>query len=273
MSAALWALVVTLAAAPASPAQKPKLAVMDLVGGAELDRAAQESLTASVAAEVARRGIFDVVSSKEMTTLLGLERQKQLLGCSEDKSSCLTELAGALGADLVLSGTIAHMGAAWTMNLQTTDAKTARTLGRSVRIARDLGDFSAGLPFAVAEATGLPAPEVPSRVLPVAAMVAGGLAIAAGGLVGMQGLLKEREVASELSLADNSNGPLRPATAYANDASLVRTEKSLGVAGRVLGAALLGGGAAWYSLSGTPTSAARVAVVPGGPGLAVVGSF
>jgi hypothetical protein len=36
--------------------------------------------------------------------LLGLERQKQMLGCAEDSSNCLAELAGALGARFVLNG-------------------------------------------------------------------------------------------------------------------------------------------------------------------------
>src|SRR3990172_8953663 len=41
---------------------------------------------------------LEVTSPRELTALLGLERQRQLLGC-EDDSSCLIEIAGAIGVD------------------------------------------------------------------------------------------------------------------------------------------------------------------------------
>src|SRR5438128_1810620 len=45
---------------------------------------------------------FDVITAKQMAAVIGLERQKQLLGCADSSSSCLAELAGALGAELLL---------------------------------------------------------------------------------------------------------------------------------------------------------------------------
>lgn len=50
-------------------------------------------------------GRLKVTTQRDVVQLLGLERQKQLLGCS-DESSCLAELAGALGVDGVLSASI-----------------------------------------------------------------------------------------------------------------------------------------------------------------------
>jgi hypothetical protein len=49
-----------------------------------------------------------VTSQRDIQQVLGLERQKQLLGCTGESSSCLAELAGALGVDLVLSGSVAR---------------------------------------------------------------------------------------------------------------------------------------------------------------------
>ena len=40
---------------------------------------------------------FQVVTSTEINALVGVERQKQLLGCSNHASSCMAELANALG--------------------------------------------------------------------------------------------------------------------------------------------------------------------------------
>src|SRR5438309_267107 len=52
-----------------------------------------------------------VTSRSEMQALLGLERQKELMGCSDESTaSCLAELAGALGADGVLTGTLGKVG-------------------------------------------------------------------------------------------------------------------------------------------------------------------
>lgn len=53
------------------------------------------------------RGTVRAVAQKDIAQVLGLERQRQLLGCSDDKnSSCLAELAGALGVDGIMSLTI-----------------------------------------------------------------------------------------------------------------------------------------------------------------------
>jgi hypothetical protein len=48
-----------------------------------------------------------VTTSRDIAQLLGLERQRQLLGCDAQSSQCLAELAGALGVDVVVSGNIA----------------------------------------------------------------------------------------------------------------------------------------------------------------------
>ena len=49
-----------------------------------------------------------VVKSSEIAQLIGLEKQKQLLGCSEQ--SCAMEIAQALGVDAILSGSIGRFG-------------------------------------------------------------------------------------------------------------------------------------------------------------------
>lgn len=268
MNAALVAASLLLAAGPA----RPKLVVLDLVGGAGIEPAAAQTLTETVAAEAGRRGVFEVISSREVASLIGLERQKALLGCSSEASSCLAELSGALGADLVLSGTVARMGEAWTMTLQTVDARSSKNIGRAVRIAPRLSDFTQTMPYSVAEATALPPPQMPSRALPVALIAVGGAVFLSGAFVGAMGGLKESEVASELSVADTRSGPLRPSAAYAQDASLIRTEKTLGLAGLGVGAALIAGGVVLFS-STSAASVAQVAVLPSANGVFVAGTF
>lgn len=65
-----------------------------------------------------RRGDIVVTTQEDVSHLLGLERQKQLLGCAEAGSSCMAELAGALGVDLILSGSLAKTGSSYTVNLR-----------------------------------------------------------------------------------------------------------------------------------------------------------
>ena len=58
-------------------AEKPKLAVLDVQPvGAKTEEAV--ALGEAMAQELSRRGFFDVISSSEIRTLLGVERQKQL---------------------------------------------------------------------------------------------------------------------------------------------------------------------------------------------------
>ena len=65
-----------------------------------------------ITSEVQRRGFFQVISQQDIATMLGLERQKQLMGCADDSTSCLAELSGALGARFVMSGTLTRLGLA-----------------------------------------------------------------------------------------------------------------------------------------------------------------
>jgi TolB-like protein len=48
-------------------------------------------------------GELRVVTGNDISQLIGLERQKQLMGCADSSTSCVAELAGALGVDGVIS--------------------------------------------------------------------------------------------------------------------------------------------------------------------------
>ncbi len=53
-------------------------------------------------AEALRKQGMEVMTAHEINALLGLERQRQLTGCADDATSCMAELANALGADATL---------------------------------------------------------------------------------------------------------------------------------------------------------------------------
>ncbi|MBL8937216.1 MAG: hypothetical protein JNM69_21835 [Archangium sp.] len=70
-----------------------------------------------LASALRARGL-SVVTSQDIAAILGVERQKQLLGCNETGSSCMLELSNALGAQLVLTGVVAKLESSYQVNLR-----------------------------------------------------------------------------------------------------------------------------------------------------------
>src|SRR5881275_2813995 len=64
-----------------------------------------------------------VVSAQDLAVMLGLDRQRQLMGCTGGK--CITELTGALGVDGLVTGSVARVsGERFQLNLRMLDAST-----------------------------------------------------------------------------------------------------------------------------------------------------
>lgn len=71
-----------------------------------------------------------ITSARDLQTLLGLERQKQLLGC-ESNTSCLAELAGALGVDYLLSGSVVRSESGYLANLRVLATRDGRAVAKA----------------------------------------------------------------------------------------------------------------------------------------------
>lgn len=63
---------------------------------------------ADVLADALRKQGLQVMTAQDVATLLGMERQRELLGCSDATGSCMAELANALGCDATLVVNIAR---------------------------------------------------------------------------------------------------------------------------------------------------------------------
>ncbi|MBK7864199.1 MAG: hypothetical protein IPJ65_37505 [Archangiaceae bacterium] len=81
---------------------------------------------------------FAFTTSRDIAAVLGIERQRQLLGCSDSAASCLAELAGALGVDAILSGTIARSGASITVTLRALKASDGAQLAAVTTRVKDV---------------------------------------------------------------------------------------------------------------------------------------
>lgn len=113
---------IVLVAAPAQSTIKlaaPGLAYVNI------DNANGEFYLDYFAKQIELRGIR-VTTNKEISALVGFERQRQLLSCNEG-SSCLAELAGALGVDGIITGSLAKVGKNYVLNIKVVDNE-ARSL-------------------------------------------------------------------------------------------------------------------------------------------------
>lgn len=266
------ALLLITSIAAAQPKEKPKLLVTSITVGGGVEAETGKAMTDSLAAEVSRRGFFNVLSSNDVQQLIGLERQKQLMGCGEDSSSCLAELANAMGVDFVMSGTITRLGDAYQLTLQTLNTQKAQPLGRSTRIASDLKALNGFVPYAVAEATATPAPAPPSRILPFTALGIGTAALVAGGGFGFLAFAQEQSVNAELARGESNPAALGTLESYQAQTGEIARNKNVSLA--LLGVGALAVGTGIFLLrSESNVSGAQASLLVTGNGFAVVGDF
>lgn len=100
-----------------------------------------------------RHGIR-ALGHSDARAMLDAEQQKQLLGCKDE--SCMAELAGALGADWLIAGTLGKLEDLYVINLQIIDARKARATARASATLKSLRDAPAELGRLVDELLGAP---------------------------------------------------------------------------------------------------------------------
>jgi hypothetical protein len=133
--------------AQAAPSNR-RLIVVDTRATGTFDPKAVAGVSSLIASEAARHPI-KVVGGSDLVALLGLDRQKQLLGCTE--TSCLAELGGALGARYLLASEVSEVGGVWLLTLTLLDTARAQPLGRLTRKAQRMSGLVDLAPAAVHE--------------------------------------------------------------------------------------------------------------------------
>lgn len=121
---------------PPAPKARPaaakasKVAVLDfaLAGSAHPD-------LARVLGDAAARGAgeapgVEVMSQGEIVALLGLEKTRQMLGCTDDQG-CVTELGAALATDRLVSGSLTLLDRTALVTVRLLDTRRSRTLARA----------------------------------------------------------------------------------------------------------------------------------------------
>jgi hypothetical protein len=127
---------------PPPPAPKPakiertRLLVMDLKNkGADQDEV--DTLTGLITIELSAYDQLDVLSGADIKRMVELEMEKQAAGCT-DEGSCLAEIAGALGARLVVFGVVGKLGETKSIQLNLYDSNLAKAVSRQQVMVKSL---------------------------------------------------------------------------------------------------------------------------------------
>lgn len=158
-----------------------RVLVLDL--GGDVDEESRRAITALVARNLTRRGLA-VMSGDDVRGLMQLEGEKQMAGCSGDES-CLSEIAGALDARLVVSGFAGRLGSLIVVNLSLFDARTGTAHGRATVEADSLEELPQKLEPAVDELVADFLPKSKSNLGPILVTSGGAVALAAGVATGI----------------------------------------------------------------------------------------
>ncbi|MBI5544305.1 MAG: hypothetical protein HY901_10475 [Deltaproteobacteria bacterium] len=152
-----------LMAAALCAAPTTKIALLPIPPSEGLPEPMAAAISEAAAAEVRRVPDVQLVTQQEISTLLGFERQKQLLSCGAE--DCMAQIGGALGVDRIITGTLYKLPESWFFTLKIMDVKKAKTIGDTNRRLRkaSLDDVVDQLPAMVAELFG--AKPVPGPVV------------------------------------------------------------------------------------------------------------
>jgi hypothetical protein len=268
-------LLLLVLVAPPAFATAPRIAALDftVIG---LDASMGSFYAEHLSVRLESRGLR-VTTQRDIAAVLSVERQKQLLGCADDSSSCMAELAGALGVDALISGQVARVGKSFQLNLRILSARDAAALFTYSKLVKteeallealnEAGDQAAVklLPADGAAVAVAPTPEVqaapasPVKPGPWILVGTGAAAAVAGGIF----------VGLAASTYSKLTGPIVPdwtPDKAAADAQAASTQQTIGIVCLAVGAAAVAGGLAWHFIAKDDVA---VSIVPTGPGVLV----
>jgi hypothetical protein len=102
--------------------------VLNLTGAGNVPVHVPSLVTSLLLSELAKVHNLTTVSSKDIDNMLSVERKKDLIGCTS--ASCLAEIGGALGAELVLYGELGQLGSRFSVNVTILNSRTGQAAGR-----------------------------------------------------------------------------------------------------------------------------------------------
>jgi hypothetical protein len=155
--------------------------VLDLAG-ANIDAESTKLINGLIASLASENKDLELTTGSDLRASLDVEVQRQSAGCSA--SSCLGEIAGALGARYIVHGDLGKVGSDIVINLSLFDSTVGTALSHTTTTLPDLGVLRAKLRpdmhALLAPLGGLPPDEAPTPVLAIAGAGALGVGVVAG---------------------------------------------------------------------------------------------
>jgi len=215
------ALAAATPAAPDANVGKPTLLVLSLeTAGVSADEAT--ILDGMIANALTAHDEVQVVTADELRQMIELEGEKQALGC--DDTSCLGEIAGAMGAQYVLFGKAGRLGELFVVQVNLYDQAAAKAVTRQEIKDKELERVAEGIAPAVdaivAHITGVPLPTPVASPLPEESgvsplLLAGAGTAAVGGLTAGGGVVMLAVFVTQLGDAKSSRETKTTAAAAA----------------------------------------------------------
>lgn len=125
------------------------LCCAEAASAAGVDRAALATLTNLVTISLSEHARFEVLATSDVREVITLEAERQAIGCESD-SSCLAEVAGAMGARFVVFGQLGKLETLYVLTLNLFDSEAATAAARVVTKGSSLEEVAEGVDGAVA---------------------------------------------------------------------------------------------------------------------------
>lgn len=130
--------------------KRHKVAMLGLTAGSGFDAKTLGTIEELLLGALEATGKFAVTGRSDLGALVGLDQQKQILGCDDD-AACVTELAGALGVEFISSGDVGKLGTVTILTLKLVDVKAAKVVARVRRTVQNEGDLATAIDGAAVE--------------------------------------------------------------------------------------------------------------------------
>lgn len=282
MRLAIIALMLGAGAFPVRADERPTLAMLGLHAGAGMSPETLGTIGELLLTALDSTGRFTVTGRSDLVAVLGLERERQLLGCDAN-TECMAEIAGALGVEYVASGDVGRLGSLTILTLKLIEVRSAKVIVRVKRTVSDDGELAKVMESAAAELAAAVrrkparASELDGRgqTLDIksaglgagfwSALVSAGIVVSVGGFFAREAFVSAGRVRSAVDPNEYVQAKV--------DAS--RSSTIANVAFTVAGATAIGAGVVWLLNDGgtAGATATRTMLVPSIDGLVVIVYF
>ncbi len=132
MRSLVW-MMTLLCAGSALAEEKSKVAVLD-IQATGVEKELVPTLTEILTVEVDSIGKYKVIAGRDIQSMLGFEKEKDIVGCTD--ASCLAEIGGALGVDRIIASHIGKVGSTYVVNIKLINIRMADTENRVYETVR-----------------------------------------------------------------------------------------------------------------------------------------